>query len=164
MNLNVKCVGEDNICAFYNILRHISASYNILLRPLKVIEKETGVCQLTTYNCVGYKRARDIISMSLYLKLTGSNYFKNFPKDQTYVQAAANNSDGFKLLYRILEIIDPQLRISKGGIHKIIEVPSYIDVQDDSIFTLLNTKNISYMKNLTLRREHIIKENKRCSF
>ena len=53
-----------------------------------------------------------------------------------YIHSAANNSDGFKLLYRILEIIHPRLRISKGGIHKTIEAP-YSDVEDDSIYTFI---------------------------
>ena len=77
------------------------------------------------------------MSTALHLKLTGNDYFKSFPKALTYVQAAANNSDGFKLIYRILEIIHPRLRVSKGGVHKTVEAPSYSDVEDGSIYTFM---------------------------
>ena len=77
------------------------------------------------------------MSTALHLKLTGNDYFKSFPKAQTYIHAAANNSDGFKLLYRILEIIHPRLRISKGSIHKMIKAPTYSDIEDDSVYTFI---------------------------
>ena len=51
--------------------------------------------------------------------------------------AAANNSDGFKRLYRILEIIHPKLRAEKVGIHKSIEAPNYSDINNDSIYTFI---------------------------
>ena len=135
--LSVTCSSKDNVFTFYNTLRHIAGSFNILLLPLEHITKETGVCQLTADNCVGYQQAHDIMSTALHLKLTGNDYFKSFHKAQTYIQAAANNSNGFQLLYRILEIIHPRLRISKGGIHKTIEAPNYNDVNDDSIYTFI---------------------------
>ena len=75
--------------------------------------------------------------IALHLKLTGNDYFNIFPKPQTYVQAAANKSGGFKLLYRILEIIHPQLGISKVGIHKMIESLWYIDEQFNIIYTFI---------------------------
>ena len=136
--LSVKCTSEDNIFTFYNTLRHIAGNFNILLLPLTEITKEKGVCQITAENCINFESARDAMSTALHLKLTTNDYFKGFPQAKTYVQAAANNADGFKLLYRIVEIIHPQLRASKGGIHKSIEPPSYNDVNDDSIYTLLN--------------------------
>ena len=122
---------------FYNTLRHIAASFNILLRPLEEITKTTGVCQLTQSNCIGYEHAKDIMSTALHLKLTGNDYFKSFPKAQTFITAAANSSDGFRLLYRILEIIHPRLRLEKGGLHKTIDPPSYNDIADDSIYTFI---------------------------
>ena len=42
--LNVNFVDEDCVFTFYNTLRHITASFNILLRPLKEVTKATGVC------------------------------------------------------------------------------------------------------------------------
>ena len=65
-------------------------------------------------NCVGYEQEKDIISTIVHLKLTGNNYFKNFPKAQTYIQPAANSSGGFKLLYRIMDNIHQRLRLKKG--------------------------------------------------
>ena len=113
--LSVKCKNEDYIFTFYNTLRHITASYNILLQPLEEITKATGVSyQLIEYNCIGYENAKDIISTALYLKLTGNDYFKSFPKAYTFIIAAANNSNRFRLLYRILEVIHPRLRLEKG--------------------------------------------------
>ena len=76
--LNVKCVDEDYVFTFYNTLQHIAASFNILLQPLKEITKTTGLCQLTKDNCIGYERAKDIISAVLHLKLTCTDYFRSF--------------------------------------------------------------------------------------
>ena len=85
------------------------------------------------------------MSTALHLKLTTNQYFKGFPIAMTYVRAAANNSNGFKLLYRILEIIHPKLRASKGGIHKTIAPPSYDDIEDDNIYTF-TTKYKNYLR------------------
>ena len=51
-NLNMKFSGEDLVFTFYNTMRHIAASFNILLRPLKEITKATGIFQLKPDNCV----------------------------------------------------------------------------------------------------------------
>ena len=77
------------------------------------------------------------MSTALHLKLVENDYFKSFPKAQTFITAAANSSDGFQLLYRILEIIHPRLRLENGGLHKTIDPPSYNDVTDDSIYTFI---------------------------
>ena len=79
----------------------------------------------------------DTMSTALHLKLTSNDYFNNFPTAQTYVHAAANSNNGFKLLYRIIEIIHPRLRAENGGLNKTIEAPIYADVQDDSIYTFI---------------------------
>ena len=136
--LTVKCKSADNIFTFYNMIRHIANSYNILLRPLHEITKETGLCQITDDNCIGYKNAYDTMATALHMKLSTEDYFREFPAATTYVNAATNNSDGFKLLYRIVEIIHPRLRVSKGGIHKSIQLPVYADVNDDSIYTYID--------------------------
>lgn len=77
------------------------------------------------------------MSKAFHLKLTRNDYFAKFDKAQTYVNAAANKSDGFKLLYRILEIIHLRLRISIGGVQKTIVAPSYTDVEDNNIYTFI---------------------------
>ena len=77
------------------------------------------------------------MSTALHMKLTSNTYFEGFPQATAYVQAASNTNDGFKLLYRILGIIHPVLRASKGGIHRSIGAPSYIDINDDSIYTFI---------------------------
>ena len=77
------------------------------------------------------------MSTALHLKLTIDNYFKGYRVDVIYFRAAANNSDGFKLAYRILDIIHPQLRASKRGLHKSIEPPTYEGVDNDSIYTFM---------------------------
>ena len=77
------------------------------------------------------------MATALHLKLTTNGYFKGFQVASTYIQAAANSNDGFKLLYRILEIIYPKLRAEKGGIHKVVEAPAYADVTDDNIYTFM---------------------------
>ena len=134
----VICPNEDSIFTFYKSLRHIASSFNILLKPLEGITKETGICQLTPDNCIGYEEAYNTMATALHLKLTTNNYFNNFQIAQTYINAAANNSDGFKLLYRIVEIIHPQHRAAKGGIHKAITAPSYADIEDDNIYTFMS--------------------------
>lgn len=53
--LNVQCSGKDKVFTFYNTLRHITTSFNIIIRPLKHIRRKTGTCQLIEDNCVGYK-------------------------------------------------------------------------------------------------------------
>ena len=77
------------------------------------------------------------MSTAIYLKLTSSDYFKSFPQALTYVRAASHTSNGFQLMYRILELVHPRLRQAKGGIHKQVHVPLYSDVEDDSIYTFL---------------------------
>ena len=78
------------------------------------------------------------MSTALYLKLSGMDYFKSFPQANAYVRAASATSDGFRLVYRILELVHPRLRQSKGGLHKTIAIPEYKNVTDDSIYTFLN--------------------------
>ena len=75
------------------------------------------------------------MSTALYLKLASYDYFPEFPQARTYVQAAASNSNGYQLLFRILELVHPQLREAKGGINKSIPILVYTDVDDDSIYT-----------------------------
>ena len=101
-------------------------------------------CQLTKDDWIGYDHANDIMSMALHMKPTCTNYFKSFPKTQTYITAAANNSDGLKLLYRIMEIIHPRLRLEKGGMQKTIDAPNYDDIADNSIYTFVTCYKISY--------------------
>ena len=138
------CPSEEYIFTFYNTLRLIAGSFNILLNPLQLITKETGICLLSQSNCIGYTEAYNTMATALHLKLTTNGYFKGFPVASTYIQAAANSNDGFKLLYRILEIIHPKLRAEKGGIHKIVEAPAYADVTDDNIYTFM-TKYKNYL-------------------
>ena len=157
--LTVKCNSEDNIFTFYNMLRHIANSYNILLRPLQEITKETGLCQITEDNCIGYKNAYDTMATALHMKLSTENYFSNFPAAITYVNAASNDSNGFKLLYRIVEIIHPRLRVSKGGIHKSIQLPVYTDIDDDSIYTYIDRyKNYLLYESLSPSSRHYNKQ------
>ena len=134
-------------------MRHIASSFNILLKPLTDITKDTGIFQITAENCINYKEAYDTMATALHMKLTSNDYFKGFLSALTYVQAASNTSNGFKLLYRILEIIHPQLRASKGGIHKTIEPPTYDDITDDSIYTFI-TRYKNYLLYETLSPEN----------
>ena len=52
----------------------------------------------------------------------------------------------------ILEIIHPQLGISKGGIHKTIEAPMYSYVEDDTIYTFI-TRYRNYLLHEELSTE-----------
>ena len=135
--LNVKCSSEDYVFTFYNTLRHVAKNYNILLLPLSEVSKINGVCQLTPNNCVGYEQAHENMSTALHIKLVGSDYFKSFDKAKTYIDSASNSCNGFRLLYRILEIIHPRLRLEKGGLHKTIDSPSYSNITDDSVYTFI---------------------------
>ena len=139
--INIKCNSEDNIFTFYDTLRHITASFNVLLRPLQEIIKEKGVCLLTETNVIGYGQAYTIMSTALHIKLTGEDSVKLFPRVATYVKSVATNSYGFKLIYRIVEIIHPQLRASKGGVYEVIESPLYDNVEDNSIYTFITRYN-----------------------
>ena len=69
-----------------------------------------------------------------------------------------------KLLYRILEIIHSQLRISKVKIHEVVEAPSYIDVQENSIYMFITiyTKYLLY-EELSPGKDRTIKGSKLCS-
>ena len=127
-----------SIFTFYNTLRHIAGSFNILLLPLMEITKSTGVCQLTPTNCIGYENARETMSTALHIKLTTGVFFTGFSQAESYVNAASNNSDGFRLLYRIVEIYTPTTTCFERGIHKSIEQPQYSDVDNDSIYTFIN--------------------------
>ena len=71
------------------------------------------------------------------MKLLSSDYFRGFEKAKTYIDATSNSCDGFRLLYRILEIIHPRLRLEKGGLHKTIDAPSYGALTDDSVYTFI---------------------------
>lgn len=93
------------------------------------------------------------MSTALYLKLTGNDdYFKGFQKAKTFIQVAANNSNSFKLIYRILEIIHPRLRLYKGGVHLTIEALTYVDVEDDNIYTFI-TRYKNYLLYEQLSKE-----------
>ena len=105
----MKCTGPDNVFTFYNTFCHIAGSFNILLRDLKDITRQTGTCALTPSNYLGYNNVYQVMSTAIYLKLTSSDYFKSFPQAQTYVMAASHRSNGFQLIYRILELVHLRL-------------------------------------------------------
>ena len=42
--LSVQCNTEDNIFTFYNTMQHIASSFNILLKPITDITKDTCIC------------------------------------------------------------------------------------------------------------------------
>ena len=92
--LQVKFTGPGNVFTFYEAFRHIARSFNILLRSLTDITRETGTCELTPTNCLGYTNVYQVMSTAIYLKLTSSDYFKSFPQAQTYVRAASHTSNG----------------------------------------------------------------------
>ena len=148
--IQLRCTGPDTIFTFYENLRHIAGSFNILLRPLDEVTKVTGVCLITPLNCLGYSNVKTEMSTAIYLKLSSMEYFKSYPQANAYVRAASATSDGFRLIYRILELVHPRLRQSKGGIHKTITIPAYKDITDDSIYTFLNQyKNYLLYENLS---------------
>ena len=93
------------------------------------------------------------MSTALYLKLTSTDYFKSFPQASAYARAAAGNSNGFQLIYRIIELVHPRLHQAKGGIHKAIPIPTYDEVEDDSIYTFL-IKYKNYLLYEKLSPEH----------
>lgn len=90
-----------------------------------------------SHNCLGYSNIKQVMSTALYLKPIGTDYFKGFTHTFTYVQAVSANSNGFQLLYHILELVHLRLRQAKIGINKTIIPPTYQDVTDDSIHTFL---------------------------
>ena len=114
--LTIKCNGPDTIFTFYHNLRHLAQNFNILLLPLEDITRESGTCQLTPTNCLGFDNVRQTMSTALFLKLTSGDYFKYFPQAMAYVRAASGTSNGFQLIYRIVELIHPRLCQAKGGI------------------------------------------------
>ena len=135
--LQIKCTELDNVFIFYETFQHITGSFNILLRSLQDITCQTGTCTLTPSNYLGYNNVSNMMSTTIYHKLTSSDYFKDFPQAMTYVRAASHTSNGFHLMYCILELVHPQLHQVKGGIHKCIHTTLYSDVTDDSIYTFL---------------------------
>ena len=151
--LPFKCTGIDTIFTFYNNVRHIASSYNTLLQPLHFVTRSLGTCSITPDNCLGFASVKDAVSTALYLKLASYDYFPEFPQARTYVQAATSNSNGYQLLFRILELVHPQLREAKGGINKSIPIPVYTDVDDDSIYTFL-TRYQNYLLYEQLSPEH----------
>ena len=74
--LTIKCNGPDTIFTFYHNLRHLAQNFNILLLPLEDITRESGTCQLTPTNCLGFDNVRQTMSTALFLKLTSGDYFK----------------------------------------------------------------------------------------
>ena len=50
------------------------------------------------------------MDIALHSKLTSNDYLTSFIAAQTHILATADNSDDFKLMYRLLEIIHPKLR------------------------------------------------------
>lgn len=121
--------------------------------PLEDVTRASGTCQLTPTNCLGYENVKQTMSTALFLKLTCTDYFKSFPQAIAYVRAASGTSNGFQLIYRIIELVHPRLRQAKGGIHKAIPVPTYDDVDDDSIYTfLIKYKNYLLYEKLSPER------------
>ena len=78
------------------------------------------------------------MSTAFYLKLTNTDYFKGFPQAKSYLSAISENSNGFLLMCRIVDLIHRHLRQEKGGIHTSIPPPKYTNVADNSIYTYLD--------------------------
>ena len=136
--LATKCTGPDTIFIFCENLRHVVGNFNILLRPLKEISHSTRTCALTTTNCSSYDNVKQTMSTAPYFKISSRDHFKLFPQAMAYACAAANTSNGFRFIFRVVELVHPQLRQAKGGIHKSIPILSYIDIKDDSFYTFLS--------------------------
>ena len=71
--LNLKCSGIDTIFTFYQNLRHVAQSFNILLIPLEEITRSSGTCYLTPTNCLGYDSVKQTMSTAIFLKLTSTD-------------------------------------------------------------------------------------------
>ena len=76
--LPFKCTGIDTIFTFYNNVRHIAISYNILLQPFHLVPRSLGTCSITADNCLGFASVKDIMFTTLYLKVASYNYFPEF--------------------------------------------------------------------------------------
>ena len=122
---------------FTKNLGHAAGSFNIFLHPLEEITNTIGIYVLTLTNYLGYDNVKESMSTALYLILSNTDYFKYFSQASTHARAAAANSNRFQLIYRILEVVHPRICQSMGGIYKIIHVPSYNNISDDNIYTLL---------------------------
>ena len=112
------CSGPDTIFTFYHNLRHVAGSFNILLPSLDSIISTTRTCALNRATYIGYDNVKDFMSTAIYLKLTSNAYFKSFPQAMAYVNVTSSNSNGFQLMYRIMELVHPRLRQAKFSIHK----------------------------------------------
>ena len=139
--LPFKCTGIDTIFTFYNNVRHIASSYNIIVHPLHLAARSMGTYSITSDNCLGFASVKDVMSTTLYLKLVSNDYFPEFSQARTYVEDTTSNSNGCQLLFRILELVHPRLRKAKGGISKFIPIPVYTDVDDDSILFFTRYQN-----------------------
>ena len=98
---------------------------------------------------------------TLYLKLASYDYFPEFPQARTYVQAAASNGNGYQLLFRILELVHPQLREAKGELINLFLFLSILTLIM-IVFTLflLVTKTISCTNNFLLSIGYTVNVNK----
>ena len=99
------CSRTDTIVTFYNNLHHDAGSFNILLLPLESIISTTGICALNRAACLGYENMKYTMTTGIYLELTSNTYFNSFPYAMAYLNAASSNSNGFQLIYHILEIV-----------------------------------------------------------
>ena len=131
--LNLRFQSEDIIFTFYQTLRNKAPKYNILLHPIQKSQEKQISASLSRTIVLATKAMATV----LHKKLTSINYFTSFTTAQTYILVAANHSDGFKLLYCILEIIHPKVRAEKRSIDKTVEVTKYCNIPDDSIYTFI---------------------------
>ena len=122
--LSIKCVNEDYVFTVYNTLKHIAASFNILLRPLEENLKNTGIFQLSIDNCIGYENAKDIMSTTLHLKLTGSDYFNPSlkPKPSSLPQRTSVMGSDSSTEYS--KLFSPDYDWRKGGFTKQLVHPA----------------------------------------
>ena len=72
--LQMKFTGPDNLFTFYEKIRHIAGSFNILLCPLMDITRQTGICALTSSSFLGYDNLYNVMSSAIYLKFTSNDY------------------------------------------------------------------------------------------
>ena len=161
--LPFKCTGIDTIFTFYNNVRHISSSYNIILQPLHLVTRSLGTCSITADNCLGFASVKDVMYTALYLKLASYDYFSEFPQARTYVQVAASNSNGYQFLFRIHELVHLQLREEKGElINLFLFLSLSILTLMMIVFTLslLVTKTISCTHNYLLSIGYTVNVNK----
>ena len=137
---NNQCNSEADIFTFYESLQHMASTCGIPMNNLEEIDETTGICPLTSKNCLNYDKAYKLMKGAIFYKINDPKLWTGYSQGWNLVKANLLHCDGFEVLLDVLSEVLPKLNVNNPKSHKITR-PVYNSRDDDNLYSYINEYN-----------------------